>query len=142
MSGTYLRGRGSAMARRNSDPDGNAALLVWFSTVRLLRPARLCVVGVFVAFTAGACKRQPPTELVVGVQSEPMGGVVSLLHVVIKVAGVVARDETIRPPNGSTVGFPHPWEARLIAKEDPHALVDVQVDALGSAGASEPPLLT
>jgi len=102
-----------------------------------------CIAGMAFALAMGSsCKRVPPTQLVVGIQSEPMGGVVSLLHIVIKVAGVVIRDETIRPPNGSTIGFPHPWEARLIAKEDPHALVDVQVDALGSAGTSAPPLLT
>jgi hypothetical protein len=88
-----------------------------------------------------SCKRTPSTQLVVGVQSEPMGGIVSLLHVVIKVAGVVARDEMIRPPNGSTVGFPRPWEARLTAFQDPRAVVDVEVDAFGSAGLSATPLL-
>jgi hypothetical protein len=79
---------------------------------------------------------------VIGLQSEPMGGVVSSLHVVIKVAGVVARDEVIRAPNGSTVGFPQPWEARLIADKDPRAEVDVQVDAFGSMGGPTTPLLT
>lgn len=71
-------------------------------------------------------------------QSEPMGGVVSLLHVVIKVAGVVARDETIRPPHGSTVGFPQPWEARLVADKDPRAAVEVEIKALGGADATTP----
>jgi hypothetical protein len=103
----------------------------------------LAAATAIVLFAAGSmsCKRTPPTQLVVGVQSEPMGGIVSLLHVVVKVAGAVARDETIRPPNGSTVGFPQPWEARLTSR-DPHALVDVEVDAFGSAGPSAAPLLT
>jgi hypothetical protein len=95
------------------------------------------------AFSAGtgACKKKPPTELVIGLQSEPMGGLVSALHVVIKVAGVVTRDETIKPPHGSTVGFPQPWEARLIADKDLRAAVDVQVDAFGALGGTTP-LLT
>jgi hypothetical protein len=89
-----------------------------------------------------ACKRMPPTQLVIGVQSEPMGGVVSSLHVVIKVAGAVVRDEMIKPPRGSTVGFPAPWEARLVADKDPRAPVDVRIDAFGSLGGSDTPLVT
>jgi hypothetical protein len=111
-------------------------------------PGRALVLGrAYLAVLALAgpsisCKRPPPTQLVVGVQSEPMGGIVSLLHIVIKVAGTVARDETIRPPRGSTVGFPEPWEARLTAASDPRAAVDVEVDAFGSAGPHSTPLLT
>lgn len=108
----------------------------------LRHPKRLSAVALFVACTAGACKRRPPADLVIGVQSEPMGGVVSLLHVVIKVAGVVARDEMIRPPRGSTVGFPQPWEAKLVAEKDPRASVDVEIDAFGNAGGPTTPLLT
>jgi hypothetical protein len=89
----------------------------------------------------GGCKRHPPTEMVVGVQSEPMGGVVHSLHIVVKVAGVVTRDETLAPPHGSTVGFPQPWEARLMA-DDVRAPIDVEVEAFGSGGTSAKPLLT
>jgi hypothetical protein len=96
----------------------------------------------FVLAALPACKRRAPTELIVGVQSEPMGGVVHLLHVVIKVAGVVARDETITPPHGSTVGFPQPWEARLTAGSDTRAAVEVEVDAFAAAGAATQPLFT
>ena len=48
----------------------------------------------------------------VGVQSDPMGGVVSALHIVIKVAGAVVDDEMVKPPRGSKVGFPQPWDDR------------------------------
>jgi hypothetical protein len=68
-------------------------------------------------------------------------GIVSALHVVIKNAGAVARDETIQPARGSTVGFPQPWEARLVADDDLPAAVDVEVDAFGSIGGTTP-LLT
>lgn len=110
--------------------------------MRRLRSARLCAGALFLALTAGACKRRPPTQLVLGLQSEPMGGVVSLLHVVIKVAGTVVRDETIRPPHGSTVGFPQPWEARLVADKDLRAAVDVRIDAFGGVGGATTPLIT
>jgi hypothetical protein len=84
------------------------------------------------------CPRSDKGQLVVGVQSESMGGMVSALHVTVKVAGAVVTDETIRPPNGSRVGFPRPWEKALTASGD--AQVDVAVEALGADGA--PPLLT
>jgi hypothetical protein len=109
--------------------------------VLVLRPARWIAVAVFFAITAGACKRKPPTQLIIGLQSEPMGGVVSAVHVVIKVAGVVARDETILPPHGSTVGFPQPWEARLVADKDLNAPVDVEISAFGSVGGPTTPLI-
>jgi hypothetical protein len=92
------------------------------------------------AIVSSSCRRGNPSELVVGVQSEPMGGVVSALHVVIKVAGSVVTDETIKPPHGSMVGFPTPWEKRLTSKGRSAEQVDVEVDALGAAG--EAPLLT
>jgi hypothetical protein len=90
----------------------------------------------------GACKKKPPTELVVGVQSEPMGGIVHSLHIVVRVDGAVARDEMIKPPHGSTVGFPQPWEARLSAGSDVHGPVDVRVDAFGSGGETTTPFLS
>src|SRR5580692_3183129 len=55
------------------------------------------------------CHRREATQLVVGIQSDPMGGVVTALHVVIRVAGAVVDDERIQPPRGSRVGFPQPW---------------------------------
>jgi hypothetical protein len=70
-------------------------LLGWTRIVLMRCPKSLCAVAVFLACTTVACKRKPPTQLVIGLQSEPMGGVVSALHVVIKVAGVVARAEMI-----------------------------------------------
>jgi hypothetical protein len=90
----------------------------------------------------GACKRGPPTELIVGVQSEPMGGLVHIVHVVVRVGGVVKRDEMVRPPHGSTVGFPPPWEVRLPGDSDLRAPIDVQVDAFGSGGEGSTPFLT
>jgi hypothetical protein len=48
----------------------------------------------------------------------------------------------IRPPHGSTVGFPQPWEARLVAGTDPRAAVDVAIDAFGNVGGPSTPLVT
>jgi hypothetical protein len=86
-----------------------------------------------------SCKSPPdPTALVVGVQSDPMGGVVSALHVVIRVAGAVVDDERIAPPHGSRVGFPQPWEKSLSGAGKGDAQVEVEVDAIGDPNA--PPL--
>jgi hypothetical protein len=92
----------------------------------------------FASAMSSPCPLASSAELVVGIQSEPMGGMVSALHVVIKVAGSVVTDEMIKPPNGSRAGFPPPWERKLSAAGG--AAVDVAVDALGAEGA--PPLLT
>jgi len=78
---------------------------------------------------------------VVGVQSEPMGGVVSNLHVVIDVGGTVAVDEVIKPANNSLVGFPQPWERRIPSLGNVGAPVEVRVEAFGPANPSGP-LLT
>jgi hypothetical protein len=90
------------------------------------------------------CKKPEPTTLVVGVQSDPMGGVVTALHVVIKVAGAVVDDERIQPPHGSRVGFPQPWEKAIAGTDAPsdpgRAKVEVQVDAIGDPAAT--PLFT
>ncbi len=85
-----------------------------------------------------ACKRPDPTALVVGIQSEPMGGVVSSLHIVIKVAGEVAVDEIVKPARGSRVGFPQPWEKSLPGAGKGDAQVEVRVDAIGDPNAKDP----
>ena len=90
--------------------------------------------------SAAACKKPDPTKLVVGIQSEPMGGVVSSLHVVIKVGGAVTVDEIVKPPHGSRVGFPQPWEKAIEGEGKGDASVEVKVDAIGDPNA--PPLFT
>lgn len=92
------------------------------------------------AIACGACKRAPATELVVGVQSDPMGGVVSALHVVIRVAGSVVDDETIKPPRGSKVGFPQPWEKTVTAPASGDAQVEVEIEAMGDPTPGAAPL--
>jgi len=87
------------------------------------------------------CRAPNPTRLVVGVQSDPMGGVVSALHVVIRVAGGVVLDETKTPSRGDRVGFPQPWEKAIDAVgANALAEVDVTVQAMGASGG--PPLVT
>jgi hypothetical protein len=89
------------------------------------------------------CKKPPPpdgTKVIVGVQSEPMGGIVSALHIVIRVAGDVVDDETITPPHGSRVGFPQPWETSLSGDGKGAAKVEVSAEAIGAPG--QPPLIT
>ena len=93
------------------------------------------------AIASGSCRAADPTQLVVGVQSDPMGGIVSALHVVIRVAGAVVTDEVIKPPHGSKVGFPQPWEKAISGAGKGAARVDVQVDAIGDPSAPTP-LLT
>lgn len=103
-----------------------------------MRPA---VVGVCLALSllgGASCKRPDPTALVVGVQSESMGGVVSALHIVIRVGGEVAVDEVVKPPRGSRVGFPQPWEKSLPGAGKGDAQVEVQVDAIGDPNAAAP----
>jgi hypothetical protein len=85
-----------------------------------------------------SCRRADPTQLVVGIQSDPMGGVVSALHVVIRVAGAVVDDETIKPPHGSKVGFPQPWEKALSGEGKGTEQVEVQVDAIGDPSSPTP----
>ncbi len=55
----------------------------------------LCLAILALVLTTVACKKKPPTEIVVGIQSEPMGGVVSALHIVVKVAGETVIDEKV-----------------------------------------------
>jgi hypothetical protein len=82
------------------------------------------------------CRHHDPTELVVGIQSEPMGGVVSALHVTIRVAGAPSVDEWVKPPHGSRVGFPQPFERRIPGEGKGTAKVDVEVDAIGDPAAA------
>ncbi|HEX7663776.1 MAG TPA: hypothetical protein VF407_04675, partial [Polyangiaceae bacterium] len=98
---------------------------------------------VILAATAllSSCKKTPEgpkTELTVGVQSEPMGGIVSALHVVVKIAGNVVTDETVKPPHGSKVGFPQPWEKTYPSDGHDDAKVEVEVDAIGDPNAKDP----
>ncbi len=69
-----------------------------------------------------------------------MGGVVSALHVVIKVGGTTAIDELVKPEHGSRVGFPQPWEKTIGGEGKGDALVEAQVDAIGDP--NQPPLFT
>lgn len=78
------------------------------------------------------------TRLIVGVQSEPMGGIASSLHVVIKRAGTVIDDEVVKPPRGSRVGFPQPWEKTVLPGDKPGETLDVEVDVLGSVTSDQP----
>jgi hypothetical protein len=68
-----------------------------------------------------------------------MGGIVSALHVIIRVAGSVVLDETVRPERGSRVGFPQPLERTLPGEGRGAARVDVEVELIGDPTA--PPLL-
>ncbi len=87
-------------------------------------------------FAGGSCKPKPTTSIVVGVQSDPMGGVVSALHIKITSSGNVVDDETVKPPHGSRVGFPQPWEKTISGAEGGD--VSVQVDAIGDPNAKDP----
>jgi hypothetical protein len=89
-----------------------------------------------------SCHTPNPTKLVIGVQSDPMGGIVSALHIAIRVAGRVVDDEVIKPPRGSLVGFPQPWEKTLLGTTDKASdgppRVDVEVEAIGDPSAAAP----
>ncbi len=78
--------------------------------------------------------------MVVGVQSERMGGAISRLHVLVKMGGVVVRDEVLRPPDRAPLAFPRPWELRLTASHDEGEVVDVLVE--GFDAVKETPILT
>jgi hypothetical protein len=96
--------------------------------------------GAVVCSALTCCRPHDATQLVVGIQSDPMGGVVSALHVVIRIAGAVVDDERIQPPRGSRVGFPQPWEKTLSGAGKGGAKVDVEVEAIGDPAAK--PLFT
>jgi hypothetical protein len=102
-------------------------------------PSRILVL--LLAYASVSPARSGKTErMVVGIQSDSMAGLVTALHVVIRVDGAVADDETIRPPRGSRVAFPQPWEKPLAVQADAKTSVDVSVVAIGKPDA--PPLLT
>jgi hypothetical protein len=96
------------------------------------------------ALALGACKKPgPKAAVVIGVQSEPMGGIVSALHIVVRVAGTVISDEVVKPKGTSLVGFPQPWEKKVEADESQvrdGAEIDVVVEAAGPQGAQGPHL--
>jgi hypothetical protein len=96
------------------------------------------ILAMVFALTSGSCRAPDPTEIVVGVQSDPMGGIVSALHIVIRVAGAVVEDEVLKPPRGSRVGFPQPWEKIISGAGKGAAKVDVEVDAIGDPSAPAP----
>jgi len=103
-------------------------------------PARTggIALGAVLGGTLLGCRSHDVTHLVVGIQSDPMGGVVSALHVVIRVAGAVVDDERIQPPHGSRVGFPQPWEKTLSGAGKGTAKVDVEVEAIGGDPGAKP----
>ncbi len=98
----------------------------------------LSIAAAVACLTCGSCRRADATSLVVGIQSDPMGGIVSALHIVIKVAGEVVDDEVVKPPHGSRVGFPQPWEKLLSGSGKGDAQVEVEVDAIGDPAAPAP----
>jgi hypothetical protein len=94
--------------------------------------------AILVAGALAACRSKDATQLIVGIQSDPMGGVVSALHVVIRVAGNVVDDERVQPPRGSRVGFPQPWEKTIPGAGKGNAKVDVSVEAIGGDLTAKP----
>jgi hypothetical protein len=96
------------------------------------------VLALAVVVASGSCRAPDSTQLVVGIQSDPMGGIVSALHIVIRVAGAVVTDEVIKPPRGSRVGFPQPWEKALSGAGKGTARDDVEVDAMGDPSSPSP----
>jgi hypothetical protein len=101
---------------------------------------KLAALSIVFALSCASCRPADKTQLVVGVQSDPMGGVISSLHIVIKVAGAVVTDEIVKPPHGSKVGFPQPWEKALSGVGKGDAEIDVQVDAMGDPSSPVPML--
>lgn len=96
-----------------------------------LTPWRVLLLAL-AAETSSPCRRSEPARLVVGIQSDPMGGVLTGLHIVTRVAGAVVDDESLKPASGVRVGFPQPWEKTLTAPVgDPTAPVEVDVEATG-----------
>ncbi len=94
------------------------------------------------AFTSTSCRQADPSKLVIGIQSDPMGGVVSALHIRVREGDAVVVDEQVKPPRGSRVGFPQPWERTL--SESPTGAaqlgtkVEVEVEAIGDPAAEKP----
>ena len=116
----------------------SAAMRRGQSSARRLPDYVRSALALAILVASGACRTPDSTQLVVGIQSDPMGGIVSALHIVIRVAGAVVTDEVIKPPRGSRVGFPQPWEKALSGAGKGGARVDVEVDALGDPSAPAP----
>jgi hypothetical protein len=84
------------------------------------------------------CGHRDAASLVVGVTTESVVGGISGLHVVVRVDGAVASDETIPAPNGGRSAMP-PWEKTVSAPPgDPTAKVDVSVEAMGNTSGPAP----
>ncbi len=83
---------------------------------------------VLAAVTLSPC-RSKTVQLVLGVQSDPVGHALTSLHIVARVDGNVAADETLRPPHGA-MGVVLPWERKL-EPTAPGARVDVEVEGFG-----------
>ncbi len=83
------------------------------------------------------------TVLVVGMQSDDMGGAIGLVHVTTTANGAPASDDTLTPPGGNTQGFPPTWEKHLTAPaSDPGAKLHVEVDGFAGPSTSGLQLLT
>jgi hypothetical protein len=82
---------------------------------------------------SSSCRRAEPARLVVGLQSELLGAVVSSLHITVRVDGQVVTDETIARRRNAPAVFPPLWETMLTAPATgSDGNVDVSVEALGS----------
>jgi hypothetical protein len=95
------------------------------------------VIAMILCLAPSSCRSKKAT-VVVGLQSEPMGGALVSVHVVIKVDGIIARDETRVASARSPLAFPRPWEARLTAGNGGEGVVDVEVDAFDAASSANP----
>lgn len=81
---------------------------------------------------------QKKASIVVGVQSEPMGGTISSMRILVRVDGAVVHDEMLLPPLRSPLSFPRPWEARFRGGGGGDSVIDVQVDAFDAARPETP----
>ncbi len=85
---------------------------------------------VLATVTLSPCRSPQTARVVLGLQSDSMGGSVTSLHVVAKLDGVVAVDETVRTPHGGSVSMALPWERELKATA-PGARIDVSIEGFG-----------
>src|SRR5258708_29792227 len=121
-SGPQTTSLGRLNPRAGTDPErtGGGPGFAWRTAMRRRSPFLATLlrfmlsVALPLVLAVAACRRPvDPTELVVGVQSDPMGGVVSALRVVVRVAGAPVVDHLVKTPHRSTVGLPPPWEKVL-----------------------------
>jgi hypothetical protein len=104
-----------------------------------LTPSRALLIA-FAVEMSSPWQRPEPAKLTVGVQSEPLGGLLASMRVQVRVDGAVVDEETIRPAKGTHVAFPQPWEKTFEAPTSERtAKVDVTVEGLPAEG---PPMLT